>query len=396
MGSKRQKAPGVWELRVYVGRRDGRDVQKSVTWPPKGRDGKRPKGSARGADAALRDLVAKLEAGDFDPPPTDTVREVVEMWLTDHATHWAPRTAAENRLFMDRYVLPRIGERVAVTVKPRELAAMYRDIAAEVAERSKDKDGVPRRTGEVTARRAHTLLSGAFNHAVRSGEAELSRNPCTLVKPPRATAGAEPSATLGTVAALIRQAEKDANAFMGTLVRAAVATGARRSELGALRWSDLDLDAGTVTIGRALTAVDGEVLVKGTKTGVVKHLALDAGTVAVLRAWRAESDRQYTLAGMTMAPAWFVWGGPEPMHPDALSGRFRKLTGRAKVQCRFHDIRHVTGSFMVSAGVGPSEAAARQGHSEAVLLGTYAHADPSKDRAVADMIGAAVDAELAP
>ena len=57
----------------------------------------------------------------------------------------------------------------------------------------------------------------------------------------------------------------------------------------------------------------------------------------------------------------------------------------------FHDIRHATGSFLASAGVGPAEGAGRLGNSEAVFLGTYLHAAPAKDGPIAELLGAAID-----
>src|SRR3954463_14894617 len=69
-------------------------------------------------------------------------------------------------------------------------------------------------------------------------------------------------------------------------------TGMRRGEALALRWRDVDPDAGRVAVRRSVGVVkdkgQGEQLVEGaTKTGQSRVVDLDAGTVAALRAYRA-------------------------------------------------------------------------------------------------------------
>ena len=391
-GSKRERRPGVWELRAYVGRdADGNDRQKSVTFH----------GSAKAADKALRDLISDVEDGKHAPlTDAGTVADMLERWLTDRHRDWAPRTASENRYFVERHLIPRIGKMRAEKVRPPDLKALYAEIITDV-EKASTVDGVPTRSGVPSARRAHVHMSAAFAEAVRDGL--LASNPCARVRPPKALAAGERDVSIEHVVRVMAQAHNDGDHTMATLIRVALATGARRGELGALRWSDIDFRTGRVTISRALTVeggntrtgskgLGGRVVVKGTKTGNTKRLAIDAGTMTVLKAWRDESEMTFMAAGEQLAKTWFVWGGPDPVHPDRITGWWVKLARKAGVSLRFHDIRHATGSFLASAGVGPAEGAGRLGNSEAVFLGTYLHAAPEKDRPIADMIGAAIDA----
>jgi len=372
-GSKTQRQPGVWTLRAYVGRVDGVDKQKAMTF----------KGSARGADKALRAFVADVEQGKHDPRPSPgTVADVLARWIEGRSRDWAPRTLDENRKFVTRYLIERVGSLEAEKVRPRDLDQLYRTLADEV--------GIP------TARRAHVHLHAAFREAVRSDL--LARNPAERARPPKAAAKAEREVRIEDAVKVMQAAASHdpPDWAMATLVRVAIATGARRGELGALRWKDIDLKAGRITFRHALSAVDGGVIVKGTKTGAVKVVAVDAGTVKALKAWRAESDRGFSLLGETIAPTWFVWGGREPWHPDGITQRWQRCCKLAGVTMRLHDVRHASGSLMVAAGIGPAEAAKRLGHSAEVLLSTYSHALPESDRAMADLHGAAIDAALAP
>jgi integrase len=89
----------------------------------------------------------------------------------------------------------------------------------------------------------------------------------------------------------LRWAEaRDADLAMGW--RLLAATGMRRGEALALRWRDVDLDAGRLAVRRSVGVVKtrgaGELLVEGpTKTGQCRVVDLDSGTVAALRVYRS-------------------------------------------------------------------------------------------------------------
>lgn len=356
-------------MRVYVGRLDGVDKQKGRTF----------KGSASGADKALRAFVTEVEQGKHDPrPKPGTVAEVLARWIEAKRRDWAPATYEANVWFAAKYLEPRIGSMNAEKVRPKDLDELYRQLADEV--------GIP------TARRAHVHLHAAFREAVRADL--LYRNPAERARPPKAAAKPEREVRIEDAVKVMQAAATAEDWAMATFIRLAIATGARRGELGALRWKDIDLTAGRITFRHALVAVEGAVLVKGTKTGAVKVVAIDAGTVKALKAWRAESDRLVTMLGESIAPTWFVFGGRDPWHPDGITQRWVRCCKLAGVTMRLHDVRHASGSLMVAAGIGPAEAAKRLGHSAEVLLSTYSHALPEADRAMADLHGAAIDAAL--
>lgn len=101
-----------------------------------------------------------------------------------------------------------------------------------------------------SVRRIHNVVRSALQQAVRwewlaaNPESRASPGPAsaTVLRPPDAEA----------VAALLERAEKESPAFAVFLVLAAV-TGARRGELLALRWPDVDQDGGTLTIARSIS-----------------------------------------------------------------------------------------------------------------------------------------------
>src|SRR5690606_18871484 len=117
----------------------------------------------------------------------------------------------------------------------------------------------------------------------------IDRNPAAHVDKPAVPAVERTVPTLAELARSIDVARAAGDLRMVTLIRVAALTGARRGELAALRWCDLDLDQALATIDHALTVDAGTLIRKGTKTGSRKTVGLDQVTVDELRTWRART-----------------------------------------------------------------------------------------------------------
>lgn len=403
-GSKREKAPGVWELRVDVGRRPNGDRhQISRTWPKKVR-GKRPKGSVAGADAALRKLIAEVENGDHDIRPVDpgTVGDLLAQWINDRRSEWAPMTTSTNETLIATHITGTAFEKLPVArVKAADLTSLYREVAARVEARSvREVDGAmaPTRSGAPTALAVHKLLSSAFGEAVRAEQ--IQRNPCALVRRPKPVVHREVADTprIEDVIAVLREAQADPKyRAMAVMIYVALATGARRGELCALRWSDVR--GNEIRISKSITQPGADLIVKAPKNYRARTVAIDAGTAAVLAEWKRECASSHLELGQVLAPSWFVWtsevDGSVPWRPDGVTQRWDVLRKRAGVSMRWHDIRKVTQSLLATNRVGLAEAAERGGHSKEVMLDAYLGADEGQRQEIANMIGAAIDAELA-
>lgn len=100
------------------------------------------------------------------------------------------------------------------------------------------------------------------------------------------------------------------------------ATGMRRGEACAIRWSDLDLDNGTVVIDESVVSVEGGVTVKSPKTlaGLRPNSLGDELTVQALRAHRTATQALLAAGDLELAPEHFVFAselpGVLPPHPD--------------------------------------------------------------------------------
>jgi integrase len=184
----------------------------------------------------------------------------------------------------------------------------------------------------------------------------------------------------------------------GVFLRLAAATGARRGELCALRWSDIDSDSETLVVARNLIAGDkGGWIEKDTKTHQSRRIALDPATMAVLEHHRVAADDIAASIGLVRSSGGFVFSstpdGSEPWMPNHQTHRFRALCRRVGVEgVRLHDFRHMHASQLLGANIDVRTVAGRLGHANAATtLGVYAQFLQARDRDAASVIGSLLD-----
>jgi hypothetical protein len=176
----------------------------------------------------------------------------------------------------------------------------------------------------------------------------------------------------------------------GVAVRLAAVATARRSELAALRWCDLDAEQLTIDSQIVEVRADGRpptYIDEPTKTGNVRTIALDASTLALLEQLRQERAR---------SGPWMFGVGTEPPPPARIGWWFTRARDLAGVdrRWRLHDLRHWGATMGVGLGHDVRTVANRLGHANAGLtLRVYAHALPSADVALAESLGATLDAD---
>ena len=390
----RERSPGRWQLRAYAGRDPitGKPRQVARTF----------EGGERAAAKALAALVTEVEAGRFNRT-TATVGQLLDKWLEVGFRSQRPRTLYENRSKIEHRIRPLLGGIPLAKLEPEVIDAAYRKWL---------EDGL----SPSTVHKYHCILSAACRQAVKWGWIDTA--PTTRSTPPKADRTEMKVPTPSQVNELVKAAE-DEDAVLATAVALAALTGARRGELVALRWSDIDLVNGRIKIARSLTVARGERHFGPTKTRASREVALDPMGVDLLsRRWAIVNELS-ARATSPLVPDPFVLShradGSIPVHPDTLSHGFRRLCNAMEKPLlnrvretlptakrndlapaeqwpyRFHDLRHFSITTLISAGVDVRTVADRHGHANAMMtLNQYAHALPERDRAAAEVLGAAL------
>lgn len=370
-GSMTERGPGVWRLRVMT-------------------DGKQRQETFRGTEAAARKRLRNMAPGEArtaSVTPTSNGRtfgDLLTKWLAHiKARGRAPKTIDENRREIESRIRPRLGHIDVTKLTAEDLDSAYSAWLEELSPSS--------------VHRHAAVISAALTQGVKWGWIDTS--PATKASSPSATTTRRlVTPTTKQVAALMKAAQSD-DPVMAAAIALAFVTGARRGELAALRWSDIDLDAGTVRIERSLTQVGKALTEKSTKTNRGRTVAIDARTMALLkrhRAWQVSLSEQaespliadpYVLSDNA--------NGARPMQPSKITDRFTALRERIGMgSIRFHDLRHANVSEQLAAGIDPATVSARAGHaSTRMTLDRYAHAMPAGGSAAAAVMGALLPAE---
>jgi integrase len=238
----------------------------------------------------------------------------------------------------------------------------------------------------LSVRRVHAVLHHALAQAMRwdwiwTNPAAAANTPAeepTELRPP----------TPVQVNALLAHAAADP-AFQLFLVLAAT-TAARRGELLALPWADIDLARGSISVQRALIEGPSGPVLAPTKTRRPHHVDLDARTLALVRARYVDTDR--AVFGRVDLERFVFSADPDgavPWRPNWVTKRFIAIRTAAGVgHFRLHDLRHFMATEMLHRLVPLPTVPGRLAHVRMfTTLNVYAHAVPSGDRLAATVIG---------
>lgn len=373
--SVHERSAGRFEVKVYAGYVNGRSRYISRT----------VYGTARDARRVEAKLKVEVDEGRHERLSDDpALGDLLDRWVewAEPVRRWSPAGTRNRKSMIRRRIKPAVGEIRLSRLRAHDLDRFYGALLGE---------GL----SPATVLTYHRLLHAALEQAVRWEL--IASNPAGRATPPAAQSTPVRPPGPKVVGVLIARARAADEAF-GLFVRLAAVTGARRSQLCALRWGDVDLDAGVATFRRRIVDGGGQVVeLDGTKSRAEYRIALDEATVSELRAQR----RRAVEAELACSPRstsgrnGFVFShdplGRRPWRPDNVSARWGRL--RAKVPgaagVRLHDLRHWCATTATAGGFDPRTVADRIGHANPnQTLGRYSHRLDDVDRRLADYLAA--------
>jgi integrase len=324
-----------------------------------------------------------------------TVDEYLTQWLNAHALELKPKTHEDYRSLIAVYVEPRIGRMQLQSVRPSTLSGLYQTLLTEGG-----RNGRP--LSNRTVGYVHAVLRKAFNDAVRTDQI-LATNPAERAKRPRPMP-AEPLHDLWDAVQLRRYLDAVSAHRLYAFFRLAAFTGARRGELLHLGWEDLRLDEPDlhIRIRGSVTMVAGHRVERTSKSGRMRTVGLDTGTVRVLREHAQRQAKEQERAGHSWHESGHVFRmeAGTPLFPD-IAGELMRRTIRALNSAhpetplphmRLHDLRHIHATLLLKAGVPVHVVAARLGHADpAITLRVYAHVLRDQASEVPQVFASAVE-----
>jgi integrase len=331
------------------------------------------------AKVARRKALGVLDNGGNPFPADVSLAEFAARYLAHVTTqgHLRPRTWAGYERLLDQWVLPDYG-----SLQLRAFSVRHAQAALDAA--------VAAGKSPATVRNVRSALSAVFSLAVQWQLVET--NPVHASRAPKSQ---RPDLRIPTAAELrqLIEAAKGSRWEVATLLSAT--TGARRGEVLAIRWSNVDLDAARLRITESLANGDDGLVFMPPKTrSSVRTVPIPAFAVARLRRHRVEQRERRLRLG----PDWHDLdlvcerGDGQPISPNAFTAGFLALAARAGLRgVRLHDLRHGVATVMAKRGASPLATSRMLGHASVTFTqSVYTHADDE----MVDLAAASLEAAL--
>lgn len=306
-----------------------------------------------------------------------TVGEYLDRWLKDSVRGSVRESTFDRDSYLvNNHLKPALGRRRLKALSPADVQTLYRSMLDAGLSPS-------------TVNKAHTVLHKALRQAVRWSL--VARNVTEAVKAPRPSSEEMRPLSAEETRRFLETARGDG---LEALYVLAVTTGMRRGELLGLKWADVDLEGGAVSIRRTLMRTDNgkRVALGEPKTKKSRRtVRLTPEARRVLREHLSRQLREIEILGDGYGDEGLVFTTQKgtPINPSNLRQRsLAPLLRKAGLPpIRFHDLRHTCATLLLSRNVHPKLVQEMLGHATvAITLDTYSHVLPGMgDRAAQAM-----------
>lgn len=359
-GSIHQRKDGRWVGSAHMGYEPGRRVRKHVFGKTRAEVVEKLKPLLKARDDQRPVPDARLKLGTF-----------LRTWLEDVARpSIRASTYSSYHDIVELHLVPGLGHIRLAKLSPADVQAFL----------------VHKQASGLSASRVHYLhrvLRRALSIAERWSL--VSRNVAKLVDPPRLSKREITPLTPGQAAVLIASS-KDHR--LHALWVTALGTGLRQGELLGLRWEDVDMDGGRLSVRHTLQRVDGVLTLLEPKTERSRRtIALPEVVLAVLRAHLTHQKMERLVAGSgwVMTDHVFTTRRGTPLDAATVTRCFQRgLKAAGLPHRRFHDLRHSAATFLLAQGFTLEDVKNLLGHSSIVLTSnTYGHVLERRQKQVA-------------
>jgi integrase len=363
-GSVYRTAEGRWRAALFLSHPDGeRRIRRVV--------------SGRSRAEVVRKLEALRREGAAGFASGETTGEYLGSWVEAIQPRLRPATHREYARHVRAYFAP-LADVPLTGLTPGHVERLMAGL-------------LQRGLSAQTVAHARATLRRALHDAQRDGL--VSRNEASLARPPRVTRQEMHALSAAEVRDLVDATRDDA---LGPLWALAVGSGMRLGEMLGLAWSDVDLDAGQLTIRRAMAraADDGWMLAEPKTSRSRRTVMLPAIAREALSRRQDGQNADRTVAGTAWqdrAGLVFTDAVGRPLRPPDVSDEWRRTRRRLGLTVRLHDLRHTAATLMLGAGVPLKVVSDTLGHSTiAITADIYAHVTPELRREAADAMDRAL------
>lgn len=364
-GTIYQRPDGRWCAQIPIGYEGGKLKRKTVY--------------GKTEDEVWQDLV-KIQRDKQQGLPIvtkgQTIGKFLEGWLEDSVKPSVrEQTYKTYESTVRLHIIPVIGKVALDKLTPQDVQRMMREAAKK----------------DFTATHVaycRTILRIALNKALKWGL--VARNVAALADPPKRQRYDAQYLTVDEARRFFKVVRSDR---LEALYVVTTTLGLRKGEVCGLRWQDIDLDNGELTVRYQLQRVGGKKQLVEPKTDRSRRtIALPPFVVTALRAHevRQRADRKWAASKWQEHGLVFTTSIGTPLEQSNLSRAFHALLDTAGIpRQRFHNLRHSAATLMLAQGVEAPAIMAVLGHSHiSTTINLYAHVMPEVKRDAADRMEA--------
>jgi integrase len=325
-------------------------------------------GGKREARRALNDLLIEIREQKVSGA-TATFSRLAEDWYRQSQQLGRAKSTLElYRSWLDKRILPALGDVPLSKLSPAIIDRFLGSLA--------DSGLKP-----ATISTIRSIVKAVCAQGVKWDW--LAKNPADGTAVPKIPKVDRGVLSESEVEAIVRSAAQD-DEDLACLIAVGAWTGARRGELCALRWSDLDVNEQMLNIERAFVPGKGGQSLTGTKTAERRRIPVPS----VMAVFEAQRARKVAIFGGVEEDGYIfaLDAGTTPPRAKNVTLFFTKHAKKVGVKARLHDLRHFAVTRAIAAGWDTKSAAAYFGHTPQVMLEVYSHGDPRAAFAAADSL----------
>lgn len=367
-----------YKIEVFCkGKRISRTVKIPNVWTKRSKN--------RELNRIAAELTRQLETGEIETRKEKLEREQREreqaakiltvkqyadkVFLPTKARSLAPKTYDSYVWTFDKFINPTFGDMKLDDVTSAQINSFLLDLDVKHS----------------TVKRFHSILSGFFKMAYM--DYSIKVNPMDRVEVPKARkdediAGKPDSLTEDELRRLLECMEQEPLKWQ-CYVYFMAETGARRGEVCAIQWNDIDFDSSSwnvpVNVGKSVSYLPGnELFIGKPKSRKSRIVYISRGTANLLKQYRLEQSER-GISQWVFAQNDNPW---QPMHPDSASSYFQKISRKYGFEgLHPHELRHTFASLAITNGADVVSVSQILGHSDtSITLRTYSHANENSKK----------------
>lgn len=322
--------------------------------------------------------------------PTTRLSEFIPKYLEIVKCSLAPITYTYYKRIITDLVEPALGHLKLCDITPTHIQNFVTQLVQMAKE---ERDGKTNKIGKAvspaTVRRYLVVVQSIFRQAVKLGILPDTPAATYRLTLPKMQAPKIDIFSRQEAAEILKCLQNEDLQFQ-VLIQLAIFTGARRGELVALKFSDVDFEQHTITISRTGYKIPGEPLAtKAPKDYETRTVSINESCVELLRLLQAEKEQEHIRIGTKWVDEDWIftqWNGVM-MNPMTPTKQFSKFLAKNNLPHRkFHSLRHTSATLLLYAGVNIKQVQGRLGHGDIETTNKYLHLVDGADAEAADKL----------